>query len=312
MTHRKFRRLKASLGSAIVARGVLELLWDPCYESGDDYLGTADDIEDLVGWAGERGALTKALVDAGAPEGFGFIEPVAEGATTYRVHDLWHHAPDYVSNRRTREDERRIDKVCKRCARPYSSADPRSEYCSGACRTGGWRDRRSVVTDRDGHETLASVTVTDRDGSPAPAPALAPAPLLLTSPTPSAAALVDLWNQSVTAPIPQVTKLTAGRISKYNARLKAFPDLALWRSVISWVNGQDWCRASGTGDHPNWTATLDWLCKSDDQVQRYIERATQNQLRSRPRVAGCRHSPPCADAVACTAKRDAERKAIPA
>src|SRR5215207_3710760 len=104
--HRKFRRLTRALGSPIVARGVLELVWDAAYECGDDYLGTAADIEQLVAWAGEPGTLARALADAGAPEGAGFIEPVdvAESAEPrYRIHDLWHHAPDYVAGRHARE-----------------------------------------------------------------------------------------------------------------------------------------------------------------------------------------------------------------
>ena len=111
--HRKFRRLVRSLGSVIVARGALELLWDSCYEAGEDYVGTADDIENLVGWTGERGVLTRALAEAGCPEGQGFIEPISDtvdGAQAYRVHDLWHHAPDYVAKRRQRELARQ-DKV---------------------------------------------------------------------------------------------------------------------------------------------------------------------------------------------------------
>lgn len=105
--HRKFRRLARLLGSVLLARGALELLWESCYESGDDYVGTSEDIETLVGWTGEHGMLTRALVEAGAPEGQGFIEPASEpgdgGSISYRVHDLWHHAPDYVAKRRQRE-----------------------------------------------------------------------------------------------------------------------------------------------------------------------------------------------------------------
>jgi hypothetical protein len=103
--HRKFKRLTRVLGSPIVARGVLELLWDHCYESGDDYVGTAEDIEAIVGWTGEAG-LTRALADVGAPNA-GFIESVDDGSPArYRVHDLWHHAPDYVRKRRERESAR--------------------------------------------------------------------------------------------------------------------------------------------------------------------------------------------------------------
>jgi hypothetical protein len=109
-SHRKFRRLSRALGSPIVARGALELLWDSCYESGEEYVGTAEDIEAVIGWSGEPGLLARALVDAGAPEGYGFIEPVTaeaqDGPARFKVHDLWHHAPDYVAKRRQRELQR--------------------------------------------------------------------------------------------------------------------------------------------------------------------------------------------------------------
>jgi hypothetical protein len=99
--------LARALGSSIIARGALELLWEHCYESGEEYVGLSDDIEAMVGWSGERGMLTQALADAGAPEGYGFIEPVdASEPGRYRVHDLWHHAPDYVIKRRKRELDR--------------------------------------------------------------------------------------------------------------------------------------------------------------------------------------------------------------
>lgn len=119
--HRKFRRLARSLGSVLIARGALELLWESCYESGDDYVGTSEDIETLVGWTGEHGMLTRAFVEAGVPEGQGFIEPVSDvvgGPVSYRIHDLWHHAPDYVAKRRQREVARqqKLDPSVRRTA----------------------------------------------------------------------------------------------------------------------------------------------------------------------------------------------------
>lgn len=85
------------------------MIWESCYESGDDYLGTAADIDHLIDWSGDSGVVAAALVDAGRPEGHGFIEPLGadgEQGTRFRVHDLWHHAPDYVRKRRERELER--------------------------------------------------------------------------------------------------------------------------------------------------------------------------------------------------------------
>jgi hypothetical protein len=95
-----------------------------------------------------------------------------------------------------------------------------------------------------------------------------------TSISPTAKDVVDLWNEVVTSPIPKITKLTTDRETKINARLQSYPDLNTWRTVIVWINGQEWCRAAGRGDHPNWTATLDWLVRNDGNVQRQLERAS--------------------------------------
>lgn len=136
--HRKFRRLARALGSTMIARGALELLWDSCYESGEDYVGTAADLEEVVGWAGAAGELAAALVDAGAPEGRGFIEPVDEGQgrpVCYRVHDLWHHAPDYVAKRRRRE----LDRLAK--------VDPATERRESDRRTADTERRFSQISD---------------------------------------------------------------------------------------------------------------------------------------------------------------------
>lgn len=177
--HRKFRRLTRTLGAAYVARGVLEVLWDACYEAGDDYLGTAEDIKERVGWAGDAGELAAALVECGQPEGDGFLElVVVNDIPAYRVHDLWHHAPDYVTRRRERELERQALKVCEVCGTEYRASDPRSKHCSPACRTRRWRESQAArdghVTDSDKGVRHSDAGVTERDTTPSPSPAPAP------------------------------------------------------------------------------------------------------------------------------------------
>jgi hypothetical protein len=128
--------------------------------------------------------------------------------------------------------------------------------------------------------------------------------------TMSADDLVDLWNSIVTAPIPKVEKLTADRRRKFDARLRTFPDGDIWRRLFTWINGQEWMRASGRGDHPNWTATLDWLCKSDEQVQKNLEKAsTAEVVRTRAKSAGpaytewdCPHVDRCGGRSQCATK----------
>src|SRR5262245_42007382 len=102
--NRKFQRLAQLLQSPAVARGVLELLWEPCYVCADPYVGTSVDIETICNWRGARGALTKALLEAGAP-GAGFIEPWPDARgpePEYQIHDFFEHAPKAVKDKSDR------------------------------------------------------------------------------------------------------------------------------------------------------------------------------------------------------------------
>lgn len=98
--HRKFKRLSVALRSRALALGSLELIWHGCYQTADDYVGDAVDVEAAADWRGKVGALTSALEIAG------FIErdPDRDG---YRVHDLFQHAPQHVRERFERELARR-------------------------------------------------------------------------------------------------------------------------------------------------------------------------------------------------------------
>jgi hypothetical protein len=121
------------MGSAPLALGSLEMLWEHCYESGDDFLGDATDVETVAQWAGAPGALVEALVTAGGGSGAGFLEPDADKAGCYRVHDLYDHAPEYVRKRMDREAARkdagitlkqlRADAAGKRWKRQNSDAN---------------------------------------------------------------------------------------------------------------------------------------------------------------------------------------------
>jgi hypothetical protein len=95
----KFRRLADALGSKIVARGALELLWDVVYETAQEVVGDALDVELAAEWEGDRGALAAALVSAG------FVDVLDDGRLA--IHDLWSNCPAYVLARARREEERR-------------------------------------------------------------------------------------------------------------------------------------------------------------------------------------------------------------
>ena len=104
--HRKFRRLTRATGSAVTARGSLELIWDTCYEAGVAYLGDADDVEAAAQWTGEPGLLARSLLDAGGEGEAGFIDELPGRPGHFECHDLYDHAPEYVRKRFDREAER--------------------------------------------------------------------------------------------------------------------------------------------------------------------------------------------------------------
>jgi len=115
---RKFRRLARALDDVqvgfgeILARGALELLWDAAYEAADDYIGDRVDVETAAHWRGRDGVLLAALLGAGGEGLAGFIDEGGDDSWpegrpgTYRVHDLWDHAPEFVERRAKREAER--------------------------------------------------------------------------------------------------------------------------------------------------------------------------------------------------------------
>jgi hypothetical protein len=107
MEHRKFVRLVAVLGLPRAhVRGLLECLWDVAYQCGEQYLGDTLDVELAAGWTGEPGALCRALTECGGNGDAGFIEQLPDRPGRFQVHDLFHHAPDYVRKRWIREAER--------------------------------------------------------------------------------------------------------------------------------------------------------------------------------------------------------------
>ena len=165
---------------AVYVEAHLESMWKPGYENGDPLLGDEHDVELAAEWEDSGrppGEWFKAVLEAR------FIDETDEG---YQIHDLHDNAPEYVSDRFRREIERRKPKRCRQCGLEYRSPDPRSLYCSSACRQKVFRDKHSLQTVTEvsvtRNEPLRSVT--DSNGTPAPAPA--PAPALNTPLTPLA------------------------------------------------------------------------------------------------------------------------------
>lgn len=278
--HIKFRRLSRSLGSNVLARGYLELLWDSCYESGDEYVGTAEDIETLLGWTGETGMLTRALVEAGAPEGFGFIEPTSDvvdgGAQAYRIHDLWHHAPEYVSKRRKREIERQ------------QKSDPSPE--------------RRIVSDRrtapNGAEWRRLPECQDGDGG-TPSPSHSPSPshekeISAKPNSPTFLAFPTIGPQ-------QGWTLSEAQVAEWASLFPGLDVRGECRKALAWVKATPNRRKTAKGMEK---FLVGWLSRAVDRGRVNGGRTEPAAVPSRDDYAWtCPHEPQCLGRHACQVKQ---------
>lgn len=218
MRHRKFIRLSVALGSEYIARGVLEILWDGAYESGDERVGSADEIEARVRWQGERGVLASALVSSG------FVDLI--GDDEHAIHDLWHHAPDYVTKRRQRELQRN-QRV------PLSAVRRRSAPKSAAKRTGS---PKNGVTPSPARAPSPAPTPTQREQSVSSAPSgddAKPAVVALRFP-------VVGGEQSEWA-------LTADMVAEWQATYTGLDVMAQCRRALTWVKANPGNRKTASG-----------------------------------------------------------------
>lgn len=157
------RRLKLP---RVYVRGHLEYLWDAANESGDPVFASAEAVEAVVDWQGEPGAF----VAAATHKGTNFLDALDDGR--FMIHDYWHHAPAYVTNRHAAEMERRKGKTCEYCGAPYFSEKSFSRFCSDACRKSAYRVNQKSELETLGDESirLDASFATLGDDTPAPAP----------------------------------------------------------------------------------------------------------------------------------------------
>lgn len=167
--HRKFLRLARILGGTYIARGILEMLWEPAYDAGDDLLGDAEDIAARCGWDADANVLTRSLLDCG------LIDEFEDQPGRYRIHDLLDHVPDVVRKRMTREAERmsRGQSLSElRAAAGKKSAAVRAERkkqdLAATVQQAATNDVRLL---EEMQQTVYTRPTNDATQSPAPAPA---------------------------------------------------------------------------------------------------------------------------------------------
>ena len=285
--HPKFRRLVHMLSvPRSHVRGYLECMWETTYETGDPVLGDETDVELAADWPGQPGLLVKALSECGGSRP-GFIESVD---SRWQVHDLFDHAPDYVTNRRNKEDERKKVKYCDHCSCEFHSTERHAKYCNDTCRVAAFRVRNCHDSVTNGNEALRNGNEPVTDGNERlravtpcnepPAPAPAPAPLLKTDPgvpgslsdkkteqlidnTPKALLrLMTVWN--VLKGIQPFQRITKKRRAAFGARAATEGWMESVRPALDKVRDSDFCH--GRNDR-NWLADVDWFLRPDTVVR---------------------------------------------
>lgn len=112
--------------------------------------------------------------------------------------------------------------------------------------------------------------------------------------------IIELWNNTTTAPIPQVSRLTDSLRKKIRKRIDDYDGkMALFEMAFKEIQLTEWCR--GQGNRP-WIIELRWVMHSEDRMQKFIDLAVTRTRTSVSRPANCRHNPPCRDASTCTDK----------
>jgi hypothetical protein len=233
LKHRKFLRLVHILGEPVPhVLGYLELIWNSCYESGEQHLGDALDVELAAQWPGETGTLCKALTNVG------FLD---EHEGHYQVHDLWDHAPEYVMKRRQRELQR-----IKEGRERQKAFAPRNRPLSA-----GWRQNEvtnGTATDLGSLNPPKSAdrqSVADLGQTPSPSP-------INTPPSPPSSEGGDgfdrFWGEypnptnrpkalrrwSELSPPPDMVAAILGAIRSQKTAGAKFPTPAVWLRKQAW------------------------------------------------------------------------------
>ncbi len=114
--------------------------------------------------------------------------------------------------------------------------------------------------------------------------------------------VVMAWNAAVTAPIPQVTKVTPKLRKAIYERLAVFSNLDDWKLVFAALNVSPWFRGEGEqAAYKDWVGDLSWLVGNDDRFGKQLDKArVQRPAQTASRPVNCRHDPPCRSAVGCT------------
>lgn len=101
----------------------------------------------------------------------------------------------------------------------------------------------------------------------------------------NAMALVKLWNTH-RKPGPMVqAPVSDGRMAALRRALHDHPNLADWRLVIEYANGQPWANAKGGGNHANYRMALDDLARPG-KFGAMLDRAKANQAAGPDQTGG--------------------------
>lgn len=253
LNHPKFlTALRKSGASRALVIGSLEIIWMACYETGNPILGDKFMVEAIAEWTGEPGKLFEALLTCGGEGQAGFIEEVPGQKGRYQVHDLFHHAPEYV--------QRRMEREAARTAKGETISEARRRAAQVR-----WGANGKQADANDGQLHDANGCKVHANGATPSTQHPAPStqgrdtcPSESTKPLPEQE-LFEAWN-AVKGFRPCRT-ITEKRRAALRQRLRDQDWAATWREAVARASRSAFCRGEVTGKE--WRADLDWFLKPD-------------------------------------------------
>ena len=288
-THQKLERHPKTLGLAtLMGWGLDETLgkllrfwwWSVDYaEDGDLRRYNAYHVANAMGVVGDQAEkLIMALCDCGGQVGSEEFPGFLDREPYLRIHDWWDTIGPWLRKKYRYEPDKwkRVEKLYSKPSGlpkvPESHANQTKPNQTITKPTDlllpGLRPPLVVGPGGEG-----KVNEEERKGSPASAVGAdlsdqGPGRGVATPPNLNPEELLELWNASVPATMPQVREKTKSRLRKAGLRLAEHPERAWWEEIFARIKASKFLQGDGS---TGWVCTIDFLLDNDKNAVKIME-----------------------------------------
>lgn len=269
LRNRKFLHLERCPGmTRAIALGSLELIWSAAYETGDDVIGTPEDVEMQADWRGDPGSLFASLRDCG------FIEESPGRVGLWRIHDLYDHAPDYV--------QRRMEREAERIAKGQTISEIRAQAAKSR-----WDKEKDANECKRPSLASGGMQTSQLPAQPAPSPLPAqpaPAPLALVAEADASddpgpfGRVAKVWTETCVPVGFAKPRATSQQKKQAAVRCREPGWFEAFEAACRYIAAEPFYRGGGSS---GWVATLGWLLEPG-HTEKTADRAATKRATPEP------------------------------